>query len=83
MFNKMMLSEEVRKQYAETEYYYAEKRKEAEDLTDASLLSTIKYYLSNMQAPRKHKPEEPVYDSTFWYTLLPELLKRFREKTKE
>lgn len=46
------------------------------NLSDADLANSAKFWMQHCEAPRRHDPGEPVYDSTFWHIILPELLRR-------
>lgn len=46
------------------------------NLTDADLAASARFWLSHCEAPRRHAPDQPVYDSTFWHVIVPEMLRR-------
>lgn len=45
-------------------------------MTDSNLVSSAKYWMQHCVAPERIEPDRPVYDSTFWHIIVPELLKR-------
>lgn len=49
-------------------------------MTDANLAASAKYWMAHCYAPKQFKPEEPIYDSTFWHAIVPELIKRLENK---
>lgn len=46
------------------------------NLSDDDLVASARFWMAHCEAPRRHKPGEPVYDSTFWHIIVPELLRR-------
>jgi len=79
---KKLLSTKRQNEIAAQDEFFAERLIETRAMTNANLVSTIKYFTSQMDTPRKYKPGLPVYDATFWHVLLPELLTRVERKTK-
>lgn len=75
---KKVLTEKQRKKLAAKNEAYAKQCAWAKQLTNANLVRSLKYSLSQMCAPSRFEPGEPIYDATVWYVLIPELLKRLR-----
>lgn len=66
---------------AEAEYQrlreYADSQKQLfAGMSDGNLAASAKFWMQHCQAPKQMKPEEPIYDSTFWHAIVPELIKR-------
>ncbi|HUX80269.1 MAG TPA: hypothetical protein VMW10_11100 [Alphaproteobacteria bacterium] len=59
--------------------FYAERLEMFKALDTKNLITSTKYYVSQMDTPRKYKPGVPVYDATFWHIILPELLRRLED----
>lgn len=78
-----VLSEEQRKKLAQRDRYYSQRRSETALLSDKNLVATAKYCMSQMRGADHWEPGEPVYDATFYYVVLPELLKRLDEKADD
>lgn len=55
--------------------YADEKRRAIEALTDENLVATAKLYAAHM-TPQQFAPGEPVYDTTMWCIIVPEMLRR-------
>ena len=49
-------------------------------MDDASLAASAKFWMAHCVAPKSIAPEEPIYDSTFWHAIVPELIKRLENK---
>ena len=73
---KELLSKEARDRIKKADIYYARKAHNIGKLSNENLISTVKYYLTQMEAPLKYDPSAPVYESTFFHIIIPELLKR-------
>lgn len=50
------------------------------NLSDGDLAASARFWMQHCEAPRRHEPDAPVYDSTFWHVILPELLRRVDSK---
>lgn len=50
------------------------------NLSDGDLAASARFWMQHCVAPRRFDPEEPVYDSTFWHIIAPELLRRLEAK---
>jgi hypothetical protein len=55
-------------------------RETFQSMTDASLVASAKFWMQHCVSPRKYVPEEPIYDSTFWHAIVPELIRRLEKK---
>jgi len=49
-------------------------------MSDQNLADSAKFWMAHCNAPKRIGPEEPIYDSTFWHAIVPELIKRLEEK---
>lgn len=49
-------------------------------MDDDSLVASAKFWMAHCDAPKRIGPEEPVYDSTFWHAIVPEMIKRLERK---
>jgi hypothetical protein len=80
-----LLTPEKQKEIAERDEYFRQKLIEFRSMTVDNFVCSAKYFMSQMQAPKKYKPGEPVYDSTFWYLIIPELFRRLdiKENTED
>ena len=58
--------------------YYEARLLEFRNLTEKNLITTLKYYMTQMEYPYKYKPNVPVYDAVFWHIILPELIRRLK-----
>lgn len=75
---KDLLSEEARARIKRADIYYDRRCEEIKSLSNKNLITTAKYYLTQMEAPSKYSPTTPVYDSVFYHILLPEILERLQ-----
>jgi hypothetical protein len=73
------LTPEAQARVAENERFAAGKRARLEALSDASLVSTAKFYMRQM-TPINFAPGEPIYDATMWHIILPELIRRLESR---
>jgi hypothetical protein len=76
---KKLLSKEARKRIKDLDIYYARRSEEISSLSNKNLVSTAKYYLTQMECLRKYDVSAPVYDSVFYHIIIPELLERLNE----
>lgn len=47
-------------------------------LSDADLAASAQFWMQHCEAPRRIEPGRPVYDSTFWHAIVPEMLRRLK-----
>ena len=73
---KSLLSEEARLQMAEQDEYFRNRLIEFRNLSVENLITTAKYYLTQMEAPSKYNSNAPVYDAVFYHLIIPELFRR-------
>lgn len=45
-------------------------------LSNDDLVVSAKFWMAHCNAPKAVKPGEPIYDATFWYEIMPEILRR-------
>ena len=50
------------------------------NLDDGDLAASARFWLQYCEAPRRNPPGDPVYDSTFWHIIVPELIRRLERK---
>lgn len=75
-----LLSPEQQTKLAELDEYYEKRLIEYRNMTNENLIVTVKYYMTQMEQPKKHKDYKPTYDSAFWLILLPEIIRRLRKE---
>lgn len=49
------------------------------NMDDASLAASAEFWMQHCVAPRRVLPDEPIYDSTFWHVIVPEMIRRLRK----
>lgn len=67
---------------------YIDKAREAEasqkavfaNMRDADLAASASFWMSHCEAPKRIEPGQPVYDSTFWHAIVPEMIRRLSER---
>ena len=50
------------------------------NLSDVELAASAQFWMQHCVAPRQVEPGTPVYDSTFWHIIVPEMIRRLRER---
>lgn len=50
------------------------------NLNDTDLAASAEFWRQHCDAPRRIEPGQPVYDSTFWHAIVPEMIRRLRER---
>jgi len=78
MINKL-LSPKRRAEIASKDRYYKKRSEEFKNMTNESLISSIKFWCSQMETPYKYSPGTPVYDATFWHIIIPEIIERLKK----
>jgi len=78
---RKLLSPEQQIKLAELDEYYEKRLIEYRNMTNGSLIATVKYFMTQMEQPKRHKDYKPAYDSVFWLLLLPEIIRRLRNET--
>jgi hypothetical protein len=48
------------------------------NLNDSDLADSAKFWMQHCVTPKQVEPGQPVYDSTFWHIIVPELLRRLK-----
>lgn len=51
------------------------------NLSDGDLAASAKFWMQHCDAPKQIEPGAPVYDSTFWHAIAPEMIRRLAERT--
>ena len=49
-------------------------------LDDADLAASAQFWMQHCDAPTRIEPGRPVYDSTFWHVIAPEMIRRLRDR---
>lgn len=70
------LPEHISEAYIAAREEEARKKAVFANLSDADLVASAKFWMQHCVAPKRVAPNEPVYDSTFWHVIVPELLRR-------
>ena len=50
------------------------------NLSDADLATSAKFWMQHCVRPREVEPGTPVYDSTFWHIIIPEMIRRLSKR---
>jgi hypothetical protein len=50
------------------------------NLDDADLAASALFWMQHCEAPKRIAPGQPVYDSTFWHAIVPEMIRRLSER---
>jgi hypothetical protein len=50
-------------------------------LSDADLAISAKFWLQHCEKPKRVLPGTPVYDSTFWHAIVPEMIRRLQRRS--
>lgn len=77
------LPEHIEKKYREAQQDLESKRRVFRSLSNEDLVTSAKFWMAHCQAPKQVEPGEPIYDSTFWHAIIPELLERVRKLEAE
>lgn len=73
------LPEEVRIKFNKAVSDFEQKKAVFANLSDEHLVASAKFWMQHCDAPKKFNPDAPVYDSTVWHIILPELLRRLQK----
>ncbi len=73
-----LLPPEKQRQLAELNEYYEGKLIQFRNMDTKNLVVTVKYFMTQMKQPKRHKDYDPTYDATFWLILLPEMIRRLK-----
>lgn len=74
------LTPEAELELAVAREYELTQKQTFKSLTDESLIVSAKFWMVHCQMPKRIAPEEPIYDSTMWHAIIPELIRRLEEK---
>lgn len=47
-------------------------------LDNASLAASAQFWMQHCDAPKRIEAGQPVYDSTFWHAIVPEMIRRLK-----
>ena len=50
------------------------------NMRDAALAASASFWMAHCDAPKRIEPGRPVYDSTFWHAIAPEMIRRLSER---
>lgn len=73
------LSPEIQERMAKVARYTNEQRAIFSALTNDQLADTAKFWMQHCDAPARIDPNCPVYDSTFWHAIVPEMIRRLQK----
>lgn len=73
------LPPDVEEKLAEARRLELSKKETFASLDDRSLVASAKFWMQHCVAPRKYEPSDPIYDSTMWHVILPELIRRLEK----
>ena len=79
---RKLFTPEKQKLLAELDEYYEKRLIEYRNMETGNLIATTKYFISQMEMYKKHQDYKPTYDATFFLLILPELIRRLKEKEK-
>lgn len=74
------MSIEAQKRHADANEYYERDLLKFRNLTNDNLITSAKYYMTQMHEPWKHEFATPTYDAVFWHIIIPELFKRINKE---
>lgn len=52
------------------------------NLSNSDLAASAKFFMAHCGSPKRFVPDEPIYDATFWYVIVPEILRRLSPDRK-
>ena len=70
------LSEDLQKRLSESRKLHGTYERTFSTLSDADLAASARFWMQHCEQPRRVTPGQPVYDSTMWHVILPEMIKR-------
>lgn len=70
------LSEELQKRLSESRQLHGTYERTFAALSDQDLAASARFWMQHCEQPRRVTPGQPVYDSTMWYVILPEMIRR-------
>lgn len=76
MFKPMELPDHVRERLRVMQERDERMESVVRELSNEDLVATVKFWMAHCDAPKRAQPGQPVYDSTMWHIMLPELLRR-------
>lgn len=74
------LPAEIHEKMEQVRQYTSDRRAEFACLSDQDLALSAKFWIQHCQRPKELDPEDPVYDSTFWHIIVPEMIYRLEQK---
>ncbi|MDE2426314.1 MAG: hypothetical protein KGO96_10460 [Elusimicrobia bacterium] len=74
------LSPEVQKRLQAARQAHEDQRVVFANLSDDDLAASAEFWMQHCVQPRQVEPGRPVYDSTFWHIIAPEIIRRLRDR---
>lgn len=50
------------------------------NISDKNLVASAKFWMQHCRAPKEVRPDDLVYDATFWHVIVPEMMRRLSRK---
>lgn len=76
------LSEEIQAKLAACRAAEHDQRVVFANLSDADLAASARFWMQHCVTPKRVEPGAPVYESTFWHVIVPEMLRRLGEAAR-
>lgn len=74
------LPPEIHEKMKKIREYTSDRRAEFGCLSNSELAVSAKFWMQQCRQPKEVEPDEPVYDSTFWHIIVPEMIYRLEQK---
>jgi hypothetical protein len=68
----------IQEKIDETGAEYAKQHAMFATLSNADLAISAQFWMQHCRAPKHVEPGIPVYDSTFWHIIVPEMIRRLQ-----
>ena len=68
----------IQEKIAETRAEYAKRHAVFTTLSNADLAASAEFWMQHCRGPKHIEPGIPVYDSTFWHIIVPEMIRRLQ-----
>lgn len=75
-FKALDLPPHIQEHLAAARHAEHDKRVVFANLSDADLATSAQFWMQHCEAPKRFERDAPVYDSTLWHIILPELIRR-------
>ena len=50
------------------------------NMSDENLAASATFWMQHCASPKRIEPGQPMYDSTFWHAIVPEMIRRLGER---